>query len=122
MRLVGDIIQCTIVNNSASHSGGGVEKSSNGTVVNSIVRGNDAPQGANVELGAGVVVSYSNVEGHAGGIGNIDADALLSSDYRPGLGSPCLDAGDDGAANLPSTDIDGDDRIGDGDGGRAAPR
>jgi hypothetical protein len=47
--------------------------------------------------------------------GNISADPLFvdptSSDYHLGASSPSIDAGDNAAPNLPATDIDGDQRI-----------
>jgi hypothetical protein len=47
--------------------------------------------------------------------GNISADPLFvdptSNDYHLGAGSPSIDAGDNTAPGLPATDIDGDQRI-----------
>lgn len=52
--------------------------------------------------------------------GNISADPLFvdpsNGDYHLQPGSPSIDAGDNSAPNLPSTDLDGDVRILDGDG------
>jgi hypothetical protein len=64
------------------------------------------------------VVTYSDVQGWAtpGVDGNIDADPLfVDADGRLSAGSPCIDAGDNGAVTV-ATDLDGNPRILDGDG------
>ena len=96
----GSFINCTIANNS-----GGQEAIRHGSgtlsIVNSIVRN------AGVELVGAIDVSYSNVEGGAPGVGNIDAaptyvDAA-SADYRLAPGSAGIDAGQNAALPLTST-------------------
>ncbi|RMG04336.1 MAG: IPTL-CTERM sorting domain-containing protein [Nitrospirae bacterium] len=51
---------------------------------------------------------------------NIHADPLFfdptNGDFHLQSTSPCIDVGDNGAWNLPTTDFEGDDRIIDGDG------
>ena len=60
------------------------------------------------------LVTYSDIEGGYVGTGNINADPLFvdptNGDFHLGQGSPCIDAGDNSAPNLPLTDIDGKDR------------
>jgi len=57
---------------------------------------------------------YSDIQGGYGGIGNIDADPLFVDEAKGDLHlkpfSPCIDAGNNSAPALPTTDIDGDDR------------
>jgi len=84
---------CTIVDNHLTGSsvlGGGLYGPA--TLVNTIVRGNTAPQ-----LGAAGPISYCDVEGGAAGAGNFDLDPLLVAagvDAHLRSGSPCIDAGD----------------------------
>ena len=73
------------------------------------------------------IVTYSCIAGGYVGTGNTDADprfmsegywdaedAWVDGDWRLQPGSPCIDAGDDGASLLP-TDLSGNPRILDGD-------
>ncbi|PYU99398.1 MAG: hypothetical protein DMG26_16610, partial [Acidobacteria bacterium] len=55
-----------------------------------------------------------NCAGMAGTNGNISADPLFlngSSNFHLSYGSPAIDVGDDGAPQLPTTDLDGNPRI-----------
>ena len=111
------IINCTIVNNTAGVRYGGVSNlnESDITISNSIIWGNQAPD--DPQLG-GAVVSYSDVQDGYSGIGNIDLDPCFAEaaggDYhlRSESGrwepsseswvqdaltiSPCIDAGNPG--------------------------
>ena len=91
--------RCTVVHNLATGSfgnfGGG---SQNSTVVNSVVWGNAPDQ----LLGG--TQSYSNVQGGAVGLGNIDLDPRFfgpGSDVHLLPNSPCIDAGDPATAADP---------------------
>ena len=87
------------------------------TVINCIVRGYtfdviyDDPLTTSSS-----VVTYTNVPpgGFTWGITNINADPMFVDEANGDLhlkpSSPCIDAGDNSAPALPSTDIDGDDR------------
>ncbi|UCD76933.1 MAG: right-handed parallel beta-helix repeat-containing protein [Phycisphaerales bacterium] len=107
------VVNCTIVNNSAVSGGGGIHcYNSNPTLTNCIVRGNTPDE----VFGGNPPITYSNVMGGYAGAGNIDADPYFvnpdESDYRIGPGSPCIDAGNNGA--VPSgidTDLDGNPRF-----------
>lgn len=78
-------------------------------VENSILWGNTTQIGASSP--AAVTVSYSNIQGGWAGTGNIDADPLFVipaiGDYRLSNGSPCIDAGNSGIADLAATDLEG---------------
>ncbi len=63
------------------------------------------------------VVSYSNVQNGYDGTGNIDTDPGFVNPrkeyFRLGKDSPCINAGNNDAANLPQTDLAGKPRIND---------
>jgi len=60
------------------------------------------------------VVTYCDIQGLYAGTGNINADPMFADADNGNLhllaSSPCIDAGDNSAPSLPTTDIDGDDR------------
>ncbi|MCB9831642.1 MAG: hypothetical protein H6807_04135 [Planctomycetes bacterium] len=92
-------------------------------ISNSILYGDTGDLGGNFFVTAGdeiggsgqVNVSYSNVEGLVGGIGNFDLDPLFvdapNNDFHLSPNSPCIDAGDPQAVGLTPKDIDGDPRV-----------
>lgn len=92
---------CTIVDN-IGNIGGAIR--SVGAVRNSIVRGNVPSQVEYVGM-----VNYTNVQGGASGIGNIDANPSFHGpeDFHLMPDSPCIDAGD------PQSPIDPDGTIAD---------
>jgi hypothetical protein len=124
---------CTLRGNTADF-GGGVFVLFSVTppiLTNSILWTNSAPEGQEIYVGeASLSVRYSDVQGGEGdvyiaaygtlmwGEGNIDQDPhfLGVGDAHLAEGSPCIDAGDNSAPGLPPIDIDGQDRILDGDG------
>jgi hypothetical protein len=65
-------------------------------------------------------VTYCCVQDGWPGTGNISADLLLfgpeTGDFHLTFDSPCIDAGDNNAPGIPATDMDGNDRIWDGNG------
>lgn len=124
----------TIYNNTATNEGGGVNAyaSSNGVAggtlncYNNIIRGNTSPTGADISLSVsgdkyGYNNNYSTMAGtwNGGSANNIDADPLFVNpgfeDYHLQPASPCIDAGENLAPQLPSTDFEGDPRVLDGD-------
>lgn len=123
------VTNCVVANNSARYNGailGGA------TVTNCTVVNNSATYGAAIEtLGYNVTnciiwanspaqvlatyVTYCDVQGGYTGAGNINADPLfvdaVAGDYHLSAASPCINAGDNYAPNLPATDMDGNPRI-----------
>ncbi|MHC4497899.1 MAG: S8 family serine peptidase [Planctomycetota bacterium] len=111
-----NVVNCTIVNNWAESSGGGIRCGVVGgiNVTNCIIRDNSPGQVVNGER----IVTYSNIQGGFAGEGNIDADPNFASgsDYHLTSGSPCIDAGtNDVLSGFPPTDPDGTPRPLDGD-------
>ena len=134
------ITNCTITVNSTLWYGGGIMNSESSlTITNSIIWGNTAQAFEQIfspSAGSYTTINYCDVQGgftgDAGNIGTIfddpefvDADGAdnnpdtwADNDYHltPGpSGSPCIDAGDNDALNLPTEDLDGYPRILDGD-------
>jgi hypothetical protein len=113
------VTNCTFSGNSATGDGGGMYNysGSSPTVTNCILWGDTGGEIYNDS--STPVVTYCDVQGGYSGAGNIDADPLFvgAGDYHLQAGSPCIDAGDNAAPSLPSTDFEGDPRIVDGDGG-----
>ncbi len=103
------IINATLCNNNAEFFGGGVYRTSTGSLVcgNCIVWGN-AGMGDPQIYGSDAPVSYSCVQGGWPGIGNIDSNPSLDSNYRLSVGSPCIDAGSNASVPADSLDLDGD--------------
>ena len=94
--------------------GGGMYIGGGMTLTNCILWGNAASIGPEI-YGSGSV-SYSDVQGGYGGEGNIDTDpCFVDTDCRLSSDSPCIDAGDNNEPNPGLADLDGHDRIIDGD-------
>ncbi|MGD8454130.1 MAG: right-handed parallel beta-helix repeat-containing protein [Phycisphaerae bacterium] len=105
------LTNCTIAWNVAGHAGGAwLEGESQPLLTNCIVWGNTRESIA-VTGYSGATVTYSNVEGGWEGVGNIDADPLLTPDGHLQAGSPCHDAGDPEGDHTDETDIDGEPRV-----------
>jgi hypothetical protein len=86
------VVNNTLVNNSATSFGGGLIGNADPLVMNSIFWNNSAPNGAQVYPGTHEV-HYCDVQGGYPGTGNIDLDpGFADSDYRLLPGSPCIDA------------------------------
>ena len=100
--------------NSAA-SGGGMASwfSCNPTLINSILWGN-TPMDS--QIFGGATITYSDIQGLAPGLGNIDADPLFveaaSGNLRLLPGSPAIDAGENDAVPPGiTTDLDGSPRF-----------
>jgi parallel beta-helix repeat protein len=116
------VTNCTFSGNLADSDntyGGGIyyAGSSSTTVTNCILWG-DSPSEIFKWTSLTLNITYSDIQGSYPGTGNIDADPLFvdsaGGDYHLQDGSPCIDMGDNSAPELPEKDIDGDDRIIDG--------
>ena len=102
----------TIFGNSAGSSGGGFRQC-RGTIVNCIIWGNTAPSAGQLNPQDTSLPTYSCIEGMADVARyNISADPRFVSpaknDYHLQAVSPCIDAGSENVAVLPSPDIDGE--------------
>jgi hypothetical protein len=109
------IINNTIVGNSATEAGGGLYRCRDAEIINCIIWGNEAPEGAQFDDGS--TPTYSCIEDFvAGGVGNFGAAPRLvgPEDYHLRAGSPCIDSGT--SSPCPATDFDGVARPVDGDG------
>jgi hypothetical protein len=87
--------------------------SSSPIITNSILWGGGFDMIFN-ELGSSPLVSYSNIEGGYTGTGNINADPMFvdsaNGDLHLKPSSPCIDAGNNSAPSLATTDMDGNKR------------
>ncbi|MHC1744626.1 MAG: MopE-related protein [Syntrophobacteraceae bacterium] len=110
------ITNCTIVGNSTAGNGGGLHDGAGSRVVNSIFWSNTPDE----LYGVAALVSYSNIQGGYAGIGNTDGDPrfidplstdVMLRDYRLSGGSPCINAGDNNAAGIETTDLNGNARL-----------
>ncbi len=105
------VTNCTISGNSNrgidNHDG-------NPTVTNCILWCN-TPEEISIFGTSDPDVTYSDIRGGWSGVGNICASPLFvnpaNSDYHLTAWSPCIDAGDNNAPNLPGSDFEGDPRI-----------
>jgi hypothetical protein len=112
------LTNCTLTRNASPAGGATHIVGGEATIDNCIVWGNEEPVFAEVLP----TVTYSDVPGGFPGPGNIDADPLFvdpdgpdgdpnswrDNDYRLSAGSPCIDAGDNGAVARDEFDLDDD--------------
>jgi hypothetical protein len=107
------VTNCIFSGNSASYFGGAMYNvDSSSTVTNCILWGN-GPLGI-YNYDSNAIITYSDVQGGWGGVGNIDEEPHFASDTDLHLmpDSPCIEAGDPNYAAGPNeTDLDGNPRI-----------
>lgn len=107
----------TISMNTALRAGGICCKNdASPKITNTILWGNQADYGPEIFVYLGSpLVTYSNVKGGWPGVGNINKDPLFVDpswdDFHLRGDSPCKDAGDNGAMDLPLEDFEGDPRM-----------
>ena len=120
---------CTVVGNRVSEFGGGIHViDASAAIRNTIVWDNQARDGADLYLEkCEVQLSHTIAGGGFEGEGVLIVDPLLAEadgpcayPFRPGAGSPCIDAGGDVEGDLPELDLEGNPRVADGDGDGAA--
>jgi len=123
-----ELTNCTVADNAGGQvAGGGGTPGAGGihclapstsvdatnTIIWNNVDGSGNPSAIDQTLGA-VVASSCDIQGGFAGPGNLNLDPLFraapANDYRLVAASPCIDAGDSAAANLPALDIEGDPR------------
>jgi len=126
----------TICGNMASNKGGGIycRNNSSPNLSNNILWNNDASEGPEIWIGgqyspSTLTISYSDVEGGQASVylqpgstlnwgpGMIDSDPLFvdTDNFHLIWDSPCKDAGDNTAPEVPNVDFEGDPRIAYGD-------
>jgi hypothetical protein len=114
------LTNCTFSGNSAD-DGGAMSNGwySSPLLTNCILWGDSPGEIHNADEGSSPVITYSDIQGGYRGTGNINAAPLFADaangDYHLEQGSPCIDAGDNGAPYLPELDFEGNARIMDGD-------
>jgi len=114
----GTLNNCTIIGNSASTYGGGVDGSSDGVLNNCIVFFNNAPANANYFRGSfnayGSVNYCCTIPFSTNGIDNITNDPTFvnaaAGDYHLQSNSPCINAGNNAYVSG-TNDLDGNPRI-----------
>ena len=121
------LTNCTFFNNTCTNGPGGAiinNYQCSPIITNCILWGDHATSANEISNSTSPtchpVVTYSNVQGGYTGTGNLNADPLFvdsaGGDVHLKTGSPCIDAGNNLAPNLPTTDFEGNPRILDGDG------
>ncbi|MGA1868471.1 MAG: hypothetical protein ACMUJM_07970 [bacterium] len=115
------VTNCTFSGNSAGEGGGIYNSGGQAEVTNCILWGNSDDSNSiesaqiSVDSMAEIDITYSCIQGwtgNLGGEGNIGDDPLFvdvnTDNLRLGLGSPCIDTGNDRAVPPDSADMDGD--------------
>lgn len=105
-----NVVNCTVVSNTATYAGGGVY-GTNGITLNSIVYYNTAPNFPNVYQRALYCCSYPEF-GEEGNITNAPAFVNpAAGDFRLQADSPCINAGNNAYVVPGSADLAGNPRI-----------
>ena len=107
------ITNCTLTGNAGESGGAILSLSSSFPIVTNCILWGDIPN--EIASDSTPVVSFSDVEGGWPGNMNMDSDPSFmdpaGGDYHLRADSPCIDAGDNGAAPLQETDMEGNPRI-----------
>ena len=105
------LTNCTFYGNLALAGGGINNELSSLELTNCILWGNSPDQILDDGSGPAPSVTYSDIQNYYSGWGNIDADPLFvdpdNGDFHLGPDSPCIDAGNNAAPDLPPYDFEG---------------
>jgi predicted outer membrane repeat protein len=116
------LTNCTLWANSALLGSGLYSQLSSPVLTNCILWGHFLSAIHNQD--SSPIIIHSDIQGGYAGEGNIDADPRFADpdngDFHLSVCSPCIDAGDNDAPDLPGYDFEGDDRILDGSGNGTA--
>jgi hypothetical protein len=112
------LTNCTIVRNVATTDGGGLYcENSSPIVVNSVLYQN-SPNEVYEDTPSNPTITYSLVTGGYTGTGNKNENPrfvnIAGQDFHLASDSPCIDAGDNAAPELPANDKNGNARIASG--------
>jgi hypothetical protein len=110
------LTNCTIVRNIATtHGGGFYLANSSPQIVNSILYQNVIDEIYKSDVASNPALTYSDVLGGYAGTGNINANPLFvnigAGNFHLSSTSPCINAGDKMAPELPAIDLDGNPRV-----------
>jgi len=109
------VANCTVADNTASSSAGGIYNEDLGSIVNTVVYSNTAPASPDLLTGGDVAVDYSCTPLAVSGSGNItNAPGFVKRDaasYRLAYGSACFDAGTNALWMTSALDLAGNPRI-----------
>jgi hypothetical protein len=114
------VANCTFIGNEAARGGALANlMDSSPTLTNCLLWGNTPEEVLSLDGTGQTTITCSDIQGGWPGTGNLNVDPMFADpnlgDLRLRAGSPCIDAGDNAAANLQALDLAGRPRVIDGD-------